>query len=75
FRYAPGDTLMVVMNRNEKEMMLDTRRFSEIISQQSTAIPTFGSEPIPLNTALRIAPKTAMVFEIRQGKVENIRRN
>jgi glycosidase len=75
FRYAPGDTLMVVMNRNEKEMQLDTRRFSEIISRQSTAVPIFGNQPIPLNTALRIAPKTAMVFEIKQGKVENIKRN
>jgi glycosidase len=75
FRYAPGDTLMVVMNRNEKEMMLDTRRFAEIISQESTVVPIFGSQPIPLNTALRIAPKTAMVFEVKKGKADNIKRN
>jgi len=75
FRYAPGDTLMVVMNRNEKEMMLDTRRFAELISQQSTAVPIFSSQNVPLNTPLRIAPKSAMVFEINGPEKSYMKRN
>jgi glycosidase len=75
FRHTPGDTLMVVMNRNEKEMQLDTRRFAEIISQQSIAHPIFQSQSFPLIEPLRIAPKSALVAEIKRGKVEMMRRN
>lgn len=75
FRHTPGDTLMVVMNRNEKEMLLDTHRFAEILSQQSIAHPIFQSQSFPLIEPLRIAPKSALVAEIKRGKVEMMRRN
>lgn len=68
FRYLPEDTLMVVMNRNEKEMRLDTRRFAEILPRQGIATPLFSKEKIPLNQPLSLPPKTAVVFEISSGK-------
>jgi glycosidase len=68
FRYLPGDTLMVVMNRNEKEMQLDTRRFAEILPRQGIAARLFSEEKIPLNQPLSLPPKTTVVFEIRPEK-------
>jgi len=68
FRYLPGDTLMVVMNRNEKEIQLDTRRFAEILPRKGTATRLFSEEKISLNQPLSLPPKTAVVFEIHPEK-------
>jgi glycosidase len=64
FRYNDEKIIMVVMNKNDKEMELDTRRFAEILKYKNTAKNVITGQPIYIIRELKVAAKTATVFEI-----------
>ena len=65
FRYNKGKTIMVVMNKNEKEISIDTKRFAEILKDKNTATNIITGESISITKECKIAAKAATVFEIK----------
>lgn len=63
FRYNADKTVMVIMNKNEKEMRVDTKRFAEILGKAYMAKDIFSQESIELNKGIKVKPKTATVLE------------
>jgi neopullulanase len=64
FRYNDKKTIMVAMNKNEREVLIDTKRFAEILKDKSTATNIITGESISNTKEFRIAAKSATVFEI-----------
>ncbi len=64
FRYTEEKTIMVVINKNENEVMIDTNRFAEILRNKTKVenVLTPGSF-IGLN-ALKVKGKSATVFNV-----------
>ena len=65
FRYNMEKTVMVVMNKNEKEILIDTKRFVEILKDKSSATNVISGDRSLLKHKLTVAPKTATVFEVQ----------
>lgn len=65
FRYTTDKMVMVVMNKNDKPVDLNTDRFGEILGNKTFAKPILTSQTLSLKYSLPIPAKTAMVFEIQ----------
>lgn len=64
FRYTEDKTIMVVMNKNEKEVMIDTNRFAEILANKSKASNVLTPETVVSLSSLKVKGKTTAVFNI-----------
>lgn len=64
FRYNNEKMIMVIMNKNNREVMVDTKRFAEILKNRSTATNEFSGEKSDIKQGIKVQPKTAAVFEI-----------
>jgi neopullulanase len=64
FRYNADQTVMVVMNKNNKEMSIDTSRFDEIIKGKSIAINVISQGQMQLQH-LTVPARSAIVFTIK----------
>ncbi|AFK04047.1 alpha amylase catalytic region [Emticicia oligotrophica DSM 17448] len=64
FRYDNKKTVMVVMNKNEKEIKLETKRFDEILQNKTSAKNILNNEIQTLKNGLTISPKSTMIFEV-----------
>ena len=64
FRYNKKKTMMVVMNKNTKQVDIDTKRFSEIIKIKTRALNVMTAEVISLQNIITVSPKTTAVFTI-----------
>jgi neopullulanase len=64
FRYNKEKTVMVVMNKNDKEIKLDMGRFAEILKGRSTAVNIISNEAVVIKSSLTVPAKSATVFEI-----------
>ncbi|MBK9734567.1 MAG: glycoside hydrolase family 13 protein [Saprospiraceae bacterium] len=65
FRYTNKELLMVVMNKNEKDVLVETNRFSEILDKKRVAKNVISSVSMDLKDPILIPGKTAQVFEIK----------
>ena len=65
FRYTADKTVMVVMNKNNKPVNIDTNRFAEIIKDKTTAKDVLTNQTFELKKRLPIPAKTAQVFEVK----------
>lgn len=65
FRYNKEKTIMVVMNKNETVISIDTKRFAEILKDKTAATNIITGEHSLLKNKLTIAAKAATVFEIK----------
>ena len=64
FRYDKQKMVMVVMNKNEKEMTFETKRFDEILKSKISAKNILNNETQTLKNGLKISPKSTMIFEV-----------
>jgi glycosidase len=64
FRYTDNETIMVVINKNEKEINLDSKRFSEILSNKNKATEVLNGEIFQLNAGIKLNAKSATIFKI-----------
>lgn len=64
FRYNKEKTIMVVMNKNTKQVDIDTKRFSEIIKKKTRALNVMTEKVISLQNSITVSPKTTAVFTI-----------
>lgn len=65
FRYNKEKTIMVVMNKNEKEVAVDTKRFAEILKLKSMATNIITNESVSIQSSLIVPAKSTTVFEIK----------
>lgn len=64
FRYNKDKTIMVVINKNDTPINLDTKRFAEILNNKTQATNILTQATYPLTQALPIDAKSATIFEI-----------
>ena len=64
FRYNPTKTVMVVMNKNDKAMNVETSRFAEILKGRVHAVNIITGEKMALANSFAVPAKTALVMEI-----------
>ncbi|WP_373513066.1 glycoside hydrolase family 13 protein [Persicitalea sp.] len=64
FRYDENKTIMVIMNSNKESISLETGRFRERLGTFATAIDVLEGSTFNLNQPLKLAARTAYVFEL-----------
>jgi len=64
FRYNDKETVMVVVNNNDKEEVLNLKRFSESIKSSARGKEIISDKEISLQNSLKIPAKTSMIIEL-----------
>jgi hypothetical protein len=64
FRYIGNEKVMVIMNRNEKQVKLDPIRFTEIMGNNKSGKDIFSGKIIDITRSFEVPAKTAWVLEI-----------
>ena len=65
FRFNNEKTIMVVMNKNDKDIPIDTKRFTEILTSKKTAENVLTGEVVSIQSSFSVKGKTTTVFEIK----------
>nr|WP_317168270.1 glycoside hydrolase family 13 protein [Flavobacterium silvaticum] len=65
FRYDDFDTIMVIINNSASEQTTKTERFAESIKSSKTGTNIITGKSIELNQNITIAPKTALILELK----------
>lgn len=65
FRYDDEKTVMVIMNTDESEYALDTKRFSERIKGSAAAKDIITGDFVNLNEAISVGAKSTLVLELQ----------
>lgn len=64
FRYIGNEKVMVIMNRNEKQVNIDPTRFTEIIGNNKTGKNILSGKVLDITSSFEVPAKTALVLEI-----------
>ena len=64
FRYNEKEIVMVVVNANEKDEVVDLKRFSEAIKSSVKGKDVISDKEISLQNTLTVPAKTSMVIEL-----------
>ncbi len=64
FRYTNDKKVMVILNKNPKEVTLELSRYHEMIPEYINAFDVISNHKITANKTLKILPLTAMILEI-----------
>ena len=65
FRYNnEGGMVMVIMNKNERDMVIDTKRFAEILTNKYKASNVMTGETTTNLSSLTVKAKTTTVLTI-----------
>ena len=64
FRYNDSETVMVVFNRSEEPVSLDTARFAERLGDSSHANDVLTGKRISLQSAIELEPMSVMILEV-----------
>jgi hypothetical protein len=65
FRHAPGESVMVVLNKSSSPLTLDLDRFREDLPAGATARDVVRDEGVVLGERWTAPARSATVFEIR----------
>ena len=65
FRYTDSQKIMVILNKNDKKITLDMKTYQDMIPDSFTAKEVNTGTEITVNGSLEIAPKTAMILEMK----------
>lgn len=65
FRHTEHKKVMVVFNKNLTQVTLDTRRFHEMLTPQSSATDVLTGQRVSLTPTLYLAPRSAMILEVQ----------
>ncbi len=66
FRYDDDNTVMVVLNRDEEAVTLDTSRFAERIGDATHGTDVLSGERFDVGESLRLEPRSALVLELER---------
>lgn len=65
FRYNDKETVMVVLNKNDKDTRLPTGRFVEIMGDYTSGRDVVSAEQLNDLTEITVPAKSAMIIELR----------
>lgn len=65
FRYNKEKKIMVVMNKNDKEFTIETKRFAEILKGNSNAVNVLTGDNVSVSNSISVPSKTVRVLEIK----------
>jgi glycosidase len=65
FRYTDDKMIMVVMNKNEEKVDLDTARFREMIGDKQSAKNIITGKPLTISSTISVPARYAVVLEIQ----------
>ncbi|MEJ7739824.1 MAG: glycoside hydrolase family 13 protein [Chitinophagaceae bacterium] len=66
FRYNDAKTIMIATNSTDKEINLNTERFTERMKGYTSARNVITNEPINSLSLIKLPPKTAVVLELKK---------
>jgi hypothetical protein len=64
FRYDGQKKVMVAFNANDKETVLDARRFHEMLSGVTSGRDVLSGKTYSLNDQIRLPAKATLILEI-----------
>ena len=64
FRYDDANTVMVVLNRDEEAVTLETGRFRERIGESSHATDVLTGERFSLDDSIVVEPRSVLLLEL-----------
>lgn len=64
FRYTDNEKVMVLLNKNAKDITLDLNHYSEMVSATFKGKDIVSGKEIEANSTLTVPAKTAMIIEI-----------
>lgn len=67
FRYNEKESVMVVLNNNEKEETLDLKHFAESLNDISKGKEVISGKEISLQNSLTIPAKTSFIIELQKN--------
>jgi glycosidase len=65
FRYNDKEKVMVILNKNKEKVTLDMNKYHQMIPNAFNAREIITNTEIAVNNSLEIAPKTALILEIK----------
>ncbi|WP_281324133.1 glycoside hydrolase family 13 protein [Flavobacterium sp. IMCC34518] len=65
FRYNDKEKVMVILNKNKDKVTLDMNKYQQMIPNMFKAKEIITNTEIAVNNSLEIAPKTALILEIK----------
>jgi glycosidase len=66
FRYDDDNTIMVVLNRDEEPVTLDTERFAERIGDATHGTDVVSGKRFNIEESLLLEPRSALILELEQ---------
>jgi glycosidase len=66
FRYNEKESVMVVLNNNEKEQSLDLKRFAESLSNVQNGKEVISGKEISLQNKITIPAKSSLIIELQK---------
>ncbi len=66
FRYDEDNTIMVVLNRDEEPVTLDTARFAERIGDAKHGTDVVSGKRFDVGESLLLEPRSALILELEQ---------
>ena len=64
FRYDADNTVMVVLNRDEETVVLDTARFAERIGDATHGTDVVTGKQFSVEESLMLEPRSALLLEL-----------
>jgi hypothetical protein len=64
FRKAGDKSLMVVLNKNNKDIELETARFNEVLNKHSEAVDIFSGEKTGIEDKMNVPAMSATILEL-----------
>ncbi len=64
FRYNDAEKVMVILNKNQKEVELELKRFNELLEGHQNAKNIITNKSIALGEKITIPPRSGMVLEL-----------
>lgn len=65
FRYNKEKTIMVVMNKNDKKVSIDTKRFAEVLKGRTHALDVLSNESVDIKSGISVNRKSTTIFEMK----------
>jgi neopullulanase len=65
FRYNKEKTIMVVMNKNDKKVFIDTKRFAEVLKGRTHALDVLSNESVDIKSGISVNRKSTTIFEMK----------
>ena len=65
FRYNENESVMIVLNNNEKEQTLDVNRFKESLGASTNGYEVLSGKEFSLQSGLVVPAKSSMIIELK----------